>query len=106
VTHSQAAVQKSLQRAQAAAVAALQVPAFVHLLKTKNSIQTCSVIHFKKRVCQPTHPNLHYASSRGKLGGDPGVAQDSTSGMGVHPTQLAHLHMAQFVAARLSELGV
>merc|ERR1719506_3204960 len=49
---AQAAVQKGLQKAQASVVAALRV----------------------------THPNLHYASSVGKLGDDLDVVQDSTSG--------------------------
>ena len=39
-------------------------------------------------------PNLHYAGSAGKLGGG-AVAQDSTGGIGVHPTQLGHLHNIQ-----------
>ena len=47
--------------------------------------------------------NLHYAGSAGKLGGG-AVAQDSTGGIGVHPTQLGHLHMAQFAAAKLRGL--
>jgi hypothetical protein len=49
---------------------------------------------------------LHYATAKGKLGGDVGVAGESAGGVGVHPTQLAHLHMAQFVAAQLRALGI
>ena len=50
-------------------------------------------------------PNLHYASAAGKLGVDGDVAQDSTGGIGVHPTQLAHLHMAEFVATKLKAIA-
>jgi hypothetical protein len=53
---------------------------------------------------QARFPNLHYAAAEGKLGGDVDVAQDSTGGIGVHPTQLAHLHMAEFVAEKLTVL--
>eukprot|EP01052_Picozoa_sp_SAG31_P058917 SAG31_NODE_18269_length_641_cov_1.828413_2_plen_62_part_00 len=58
------------------------------------------------KALQARFPNLHYASAKGKLGGDPDVAQDSTGGIGVHPTQLAHLHMAEFVAGRLRALNL
>jgi hypothetical protein len=53
---------------------------------------------------QARFPNLHYSAAEGKLGGDVDVAQDSTGGVGVHPTQLAHLHMAEFVAEKLKAL--
>ena len=49
-------------------------------------------------------PNLHYAGSSGKLGPDADVASESTGGIGVHPSQLAHLHMAQFAADKLRAL--
>ena len=55
---------------------------------------------------QGRFPNLHYTGAARKLGDDVDVAQDSTGGIGVHPTQLAHLHMAEYVAATLKTLGV
>ena len=58
------------------------------------------------RSLQSKFPNLHYVPAAGKLGADADVVQDSTGGIGVHPTQLAHLHMAQFVAAKLRALGI
>ena len=45
--------------------------------------------------------NLHYVPRKGKLGADQAIAGESTGGMGVHPSSLAHLHMAEFVAAKL-----
>lgn len=47
---------------------------------------------------------LHYISGDGKLGPDLAVASESTGGMGVHPTSLAHLHIAEFLAARLAPI--
>jgi hypothetical protein len=38
--------------------------------------------------------NLHYPSYGGKLGGDARVAHESTGGIGVHPTSLAHITSA------------
>ena len=61
----------------------------------------CSAQHAAVTKLQATVPNLHYATSAGKLGNDPAVAGESTGGMGVHPTALAHLHMAEFVAGKL-----
>ena len=58
------------------------------------------------KALQARFHNLHYASAQGKLGDDPDVAQDSTGGIGVHPTQLAHLHMAEFVAEKLRALSI
>ena len=58
------------------------------------------------KALQPRFPNLHYASARGKLGNDPDVTQDSTGGIGVHPTQLAHLHMAEYVVEKLRALNI
>ena len=48
--------------------------------------------------------NLHYVEGKGKLGSDPAVVQESTGGMGVHPSSLAHLHMAKFVADKLRDI--
>ena len=44
---------------------------------------------------------LHYITGEGKLGPDLAVASESCGGIGVHPTTLAHLHIAEFLAARL-----
>lgn len=54
--------------------------------------------------------NLHYVTRQGKLLGDPAapadraIAGESTGGMGVHPSSLAHMHMAEFVAAKLQPI--
>jgi hypothetical protein len=61
----------------------------------------CSAQHTAVSELQKVVPNLHYTSSLGKLGDDNAVAGESTGGMGVHPTALAHLHMAEFVAQKL-----
>jgi hypothetical protein len=66
----------------------------------------CSAQHAAVTELSKTIPNLYYATSAGKLGSDLAVAAESTGGMGVHPTALAHLHIAQFVAATLSKLGI
>ena len=47
---------------------------------------------------------LFYIGAEGKLGDDPGVAQESAGGVGVHPVGLAHLHMAEFVTRELKKL--
>lgn len=44
---------------------------------------------------------LFYLGAEGKLGPDKAVAMDSTSGIGVHPSPLAHLHMAEYIAKGL-----
>ena len=44
---------------------------------------------------------LHYIRGEGKLGPDAAAASESTGGMGVHPTSLAHLHIAEFLAEKL-----
>jgi hypothetical protein len=46
-------------------------------------------------------PNIHYVAGDGKLGQDAHTADESAAGIGVHPTGLAHLHIAQFVKAHL-----
>lgn len=58
------------------------------------------------KALQNRFHNLHYASAKAKLGDDLDVVQDSTGGIGVHPTQLAHLHMAEFVATELRALDI
>ena len=50
--------------------------------------------------------NLYYLGAEGKLGADVGVAQESTGGIGVHPTSLAHLHMAEYVYDALTTLNL
>jgi hypothetical protein len=64
----------------------------------------CAAQRTAFEALQSEVPNLHYASSAGKLGPDDSVARESTGGIGVHPTQLAHFHMAQFAAQKLRAL--
>ena len=47
---------------------------------------------------------LFYLGAEGKLGDDAGVAMDSTGGIGVHPSSLAHLHMAEYIAKGLAPI--
>ena len=62
------------------------------------------------RLAKATSGNLHYVTRRGKLLGDPAnpanpaIIGESTGGMGVHPSALAHLHIAEFVAAKLRSI--
>ena len=55
-------------------------------------------------IIQSGDTNLHYVEGEGKLGDDPVVVQESTGGIGVHPSSLAHLHMAQFVADKIRHI--
>ena len=48
--------------------------------------------------------NLHYLTGDGKLASLGEAAHDATSGIGVHPTNTAHLHIAQYVAAGIKPL--
>ena len=45
-----------------------------------------------------TDPNLHYVDGDGKLLSLGDGWYDATSGYGVHPSSIAHLHIAQYVA--------
>ena len=52
-------------------------------------------------------PNIHYVTGGGKLASlnEQGYDEhDATSGIGVHPSNLAHLHIGQYVAAQLKPL--
>ena len=54
-----------------------------------------------------TDKNLHYLTGDGKLSSltEQGYDEhDATSGIGVHPSNLAHLHIAQYVAAHIKPL--
>ena len=70
----------------------------------RNEDGLCAAQRSAFEALQSNVPNLHYASSTGKLGPDDSVARESTGGIGVHPTQLAHFHMAQFAAQKLRAL--
>ena len=49
--------------------------------------------------------NLHYVTGAGKLAGLGAEGQyDATSGVGVHPTNIAHLHIAEYVARHIRPL--
>ena len=48
--------------------------------------------------------NLHYLTGDGKLASLGEAAHDATSGIGVHPTNTAHLHIARYVAAGIKPL--
>jgi hypothetical protein len=47
---------------------------------------------------------LHYVTGEGKLGSDPLAAMESTGGMGVHPSSLAHLHIAEYLATHVKPI--
>jgi hypothetical protein len=53
-----------------------------------------------------TDKNLHYATGDSKLAslGDAIAQSDATSGIGVHPTNIAHLHIAEYVASQIKPL--
>lgn len=51
-----------------------------------------------------TDPNLHYVEGDGKLASLGSSWYDATSGVGVHPTNVAHLHIAHYVATALKPL--
>ena len=54
-----------------------------------------------------TDKNLHYLTGDGKLSSLTAQGydeHDATSGIGVHPSNLAHLHIAQYVAAHIKPL--
>jgi hypothetical protein len=50
--------------------------------------------------------NLHYVTGDAKLAtlGDTAAQSDATSGIGVHPTNAAHLHIARYVAGHIKPL--
>jgi len=72
--------------------------------QSNNQAQLCQAQNAAFVELQDLVPGLHYIDSDGKLGNDPEVADESTGGMGVHPSSLAHLHMADFVATRLRRI--
>ena len=51
-----------------------------------------------------TDTNLHYVGGDGKLLSLGDGWYDATSGYGVHPSSIAHLHIAQYVAATLKPI--
>ena len=50
--------------------------------------------------------NIHYVRGDGKLESLGEAQYSATGGIGVHPTSIAHLRMAQYVAGELGRLGV
>lgn len=51
-----------------------------------------------------TDPHLHYVEGDGKLASLGEWAYDATSGVGVHPTNIAHYRIGKFVAANIQAL--
>lgn len=49
-------------------------------------------------------PNLHYVTGDGKLASLGDTQYDATSGIGVHPTSIAHLRIAEYVASSIKPL--
>jgi hypothetical protein len=49
-------------------------------------------------------PHIHYVSGAGKLASLGEAQYDATSGIGVHPTNIAHLRIGQFVAEQIRSL--
>ena len=48
--------------------------------------------------------HIHYVRGDGKLASLGEGQYDASPGVGVHPTNIAHLHIAQFVAAQVKPL--
>ena len=58
-------------------------------------------------AAKKTDPNIHYVAGDGKLAGLNAQGYDEhdvTSGIGVHPSNLAHLHIGKYVAAQIKPL--
>jgi hypothetical protein len=80
--------------------------------QAKNEAEICTAQYSAvTQLAKGSTNNLHYVTRHGKLLGDPAINPvnpaimgESTGGMGVHPSSLAHLHMAEYVAAKLREL--
>jgi hypothetical protein len=51
-----------------------------------------------------TDPHIHYLGGDGKLASFGEGAYDATSGIGVHPTSIAHYRIGQFVADHIKTL--
>lgn len=51
-----------------------------------------------------TDPHIHYVSGDGKLASLGEAQFDATSGVGVHPSNIAHLRIGQFVAGQIRRL--
>ena len=51
-----------------------------------------------------TDPHLHYVEGDGKLASLGDLAYDATSGIGVHPSNIAHYRIGKFVAAAVAAL--
>ena len=49
-------------------------------------------------------PHLHYVEGDGKLASLGDGQYDATSGIGVHPTNIAHYRIGEFVAAQIKAL--
>jgi hypothetical protein len=75
------------------------IPSIAEGQQGKRNAQRAAVAEAAK-----TDPNLHYVQGDGKLASLGSTWYDATSGVGVHPTSIAHLHIAEFVAAALKPL--
>lgn len=57
------------------------------------------------RAASASDPNIHYVDGNNKLASLGMEHQyDAAAGIGVHPTSIAHIHMAEFVAAAIQHL--
>jgi len=56
------------------------------------------------QAAQATDKHLHYVSGDGKLASLGETQYDATAGVGVHPTNIAHLRIAQFVSDQLQNI--
>lgn len=55
-------------------------------------------------AAQVADKNLYYIRGDGKLASLGEQSHDATSGVGVHPTNIPHLRIAQYVSAQLREI--
>jgi hypothetical protein len=69
-----------------------------------NELGLCAAQSAAVTALSKTVPNLHYASGVGKLGDDPAVASESSGGIGVHPSTLAHLAIGEYVAGKVAQI--
>ncbi len=60
---------------------------------------------FKPYVASSSDKNIHYVTGDGKLQ-DLGLIgmSDATAGIGVHPTNIPHLHIAKYVARNIADI--
>ena len=51
-----------------------------------------------------TDPHIHYVAGGGKLASLGEAQYDATSGVGVHPTSIAHYRIGEYVASQIKAL--